>query len=203
MSSDRQQNVVSKVWRVGLALGLYLVNAGPSIHAESLYRENAFRPLIADAHAQAVGDALTVQVYEISNVSTSTDVNTQRKNNVNVTASNAASKSKSIGLDTNGDFQGGGSTQRTSRLLATLTVTVKEVQSNGDLMVGGDQILMINGERQYVLLEGRVRPQDINENNTVLSTRLADARITFTGEGDLSERQKKAWWRNIVDWLGV
>lgn len=62
MSSDRQQNVVSKVWRVGLALGLYLVNAGPSIHAESLYRENAFRPLIADAHAQAVGDALTVQV---------------------------------------------------------------------------------------------------------------------------------------------
>lgn len=202
MATDLRPCRVRLATAVGLLSICVITGPGPS-RAESLYREDTFRPLIADARAQAVGDVLTVQVYEISNVSTSTDVNTQRKNNVSVAASNASSKPKSLGLDTHGDFQGGGSTQRSSRLLATLTVTVKDIQANGDLVVGGDQILMINGERQFVFLEGRVRPQDITDNNSVLSTRLADARITFVGEGDLSERQKKAWWRNILDWLGV
>jgi flagellar L-ring protein FlgH len=54
-----------------------------------------------------------------------------------------------------------------------------------------------------VTLEGRVRPQDISDGNVVLSTRLAEARITYLGEGEVSQRQQRAWWRKLLDWAGM
>jgi flagellar L-ring protein precursor FlgH len=56
---------------------------------------------------------------------------------------------------------------------------------------------------QVNFLEGRVRPQDISDGNVVVSSRLADAKITYVGQGDLAERQKPAWWRKVFDWLGL
>jgi len=82
-------------------------------------------------------------------------------------------------------------------------VNVQEILPNGDLKVSGEQLLTVNEEQHKVNLEGRVRPQDISSDNVVLSTRLADARIDYIGEGDLSERQKRGWWRKLVDWLGL
>jgi flagellar L-ring protein precursor FlgH len=88
-------------------------------------------------------------------------------------------------------------------VLITLGVTVREVLANGDLRVSGEQMLAVNGEQQRVTLEGRVRPSDVSDGNVVLSTRLADARITYVGEGELSQRQERAWWRKLLDWAGM
>jgi flagellar L-ring protein precursor FlgH len=63
--------------------------------------------------------------------------------------------------------------------------------------------LSLNDERQTVNIQGRVRPVDINDGNVVLSTRLADARITLIGDGELTERQRRSWWKRAVDWLGL
>ena len=106
----------------------------------------------------------------------------------------------SIGLGSN--FDGGGTTQRTNRLLVTLTVSVRQVLPNGDLQVAGEQLLTINDEQHKVALEGRVRPQDISTDNTIQSIRLADAKISYIGEGSLSDRQQRAWWNKLLDWLG-
>ncbi|HSW24916.1 MAG TPA: flagellar basal body L-ring protein FlgH, partial [Burkholderiaceae bacterium] len=135
--------------------------------------------------------------------STSTDTNTQRKNSLNAQVTSLPSRQHGFGLTVNGDFEGGGTTQRANRLLATLTVTVRDVLPNGELRVGGEQVLVVNGERHHVSLEGRVRPQDLTDGNVVLSTRLADARITYVGEGDLTERQKRSLWRSVLDWMGL
>jgi flagellar L-ring protein precursor FlgH len=81
-------------------------------------------------------------------------------------------------------------------------VTVREVLPNGDLSVAGEQVLTINNEQQRINIEGRVRTQDITDANVVLSSRLADARITYAGDGELADRQKPAWWRHAFDWLG-
>jgi flagellar L-ring protein FlgH len=170
--------------------------------AESLYREQTFRPLAGDRKAYRVGDVVTVQVLENSSATTSTDTSTQRKNNLNATLLTPPSHQRSFALGVSGDFDGGGTTQRASRLLATLAVTVHDVLPNGDLQLAGEQILTVNGEQHRVQLEGRVRPQDISDGNAVLSTRLADARITYVGNGDLSERQKRSIWRSAMDWLG-
>jgi flagellar L-ring protein precursor FlgH len=84
-----------------------------------------------------------------------------------------------------------------------LTVTVREVLPNGDLKVSGEQILTVNNEKHKVTLEGRVRQQDVSSDNVVLSSRLADAQINYVGDGDLSDRQKRAFWRRVADWLGL
>jgi flagellar L-ring protein precursor FlgH len=187
--------------RTACLVALAMLLAAPA-GAESLYREDTFRPLVGDHKAYRAGDVVTVQVLENSSASTSTDTTTQRKNNLSATLTTPPSHQRSVGLSTSGDFDGGGTTQRTSRLLATLTVTVRDVLNNGDLHVAGEQILTVNGEQYRVELEGRVRPQDISDANVVLSTRLADARITYVGQGDLSERQKRSVWRSVMDWLG-
>jgi flagellar L-ring protein precursor FlgH len=150
-----------------------------------------------------VGDVLTVQVFENSSASTSSDTGTRRKNNLNAQLSHIAGPVAQTGIGVSGDFDGGGSTQRSNRVLITLTVAVREVLANGDLRVAGEQLLVINGEQQKVTLEGRVRPEDISDANIVLSTRLADAHITYLGEGELSQRQQRAWWRKLLDWVGM
>jgi flagellar L-ring protein FlgH len=184
---------------------VYLVLAlvVPAVEAGSLYNESTFRPLTADNKAFRLGDVLTVQVFENSSASTSADTGTRRKNNVSADLSHASGKVARTAIAIAGDFDGGGSTQRANRVLITLSVAVKEVMANGDLRVAGEQMLLVNDEHQKVTLEGRVRPQDISDANVVLSTRLAEARITYLGEGELSQRQQRAWWRKLLDWAGL
>ena len=127
----------------------------------------------------------------------------EEKNNLSAGISRDGSQLKQIGASVEGDFDGGGRTQRANRVLATLSVSVKQVLSNGDLLISGEQTLTVNDEVQKVNIEGRVRPTDISDSNVVLSTRIADAKITYLGEGELSERQKRGWWRKVLDWFGL
>jgi flagellar L-ring protein precursor FlgH len=174
-----------------------------TVCAESLYQEQSFRPLIADNKAFRVGDLLTVQVFENSSASTSAETGTRRGNSLSAGVSNRSGSVGKADLGVSGEFDGGGKTQRANRLLATLTVSVREVLPNGDLRIGGEQILTVNEEPQKVNLEGRVRPIDVSDGNVVLSTRLADAKISYVGEGDLAERNKRPWWRNFLDAVGL
>ncbi len=186
------------------ALLLSFLAAGNAVHAESLYLEGKFRPLASDNKASKVGDVVTIQIYEQSSATTSTDTNTQRNNNLAVaTATLPNGKQLGATASVNGSFDGGGTTQRANKLLATMTASIREVLPNGDLKVAGEQTLVVNDEQHKVSLEGRVRPQDISNENIVLSTRLADARIDYAGSGELSERQKRGLWRKIVDFLGL
>ena len=171
-------------------------------HAVDLYSPQTFRALTADQKAYRVGDALTVQVIETSSSESSADTRTRRNNEVGAGLSRAHQPATRIGLNSRGDFDGGGRTERSNRLLATLTVTVREILPNGDLRVAGEQSLTLNDEQQRVDLQGRVRPKDISDGNVVLSTRLADVRIRYAGEGELSDRQKPGWWRRLLNALG-
>jgi flagellar L-ring protein precursor FlgH len=113
------------------------------------------------------------------------------------------------GLSVGGDIRstnqldGRGLTQRQGKVLAQLTVTVKGVAENGDLLIAGEQLLEINNERQQIKVEGRVRPHDISDVNTVLSTRIADAKISYVGDGDLADRQRPSWWHRLLTWFGL
>ena len=173
------------------------------VHAESLYQEKTFRPIASDNRAFRIGDVLTVQVFENSSASTNSDTTTRRKNSISAGIQHDLGTNHGFGLDANGDFDGGGRTQRNGKLLAQLSVNVVEIFANGDMNIRGDQQLSINNEQQKIKLEGRVRQQDISDSNIVLSTRIADAKITYLGDGDLSERQKRGWWRKVLDMFGL
>jgi flagellar L-ring protein precursor FlgH len=180
----------------------FLVPALPVL-AESLYSASTYRSLAADGKAFRPGDVITVQVIENSSAVSTADTKTQRKNGLDANFRlRPPAQEWGAGLSVGGDFAGGGATQRANRLLATLTVSVVEILPNGDLLVGGEQLLTVNDETHKVSVEGRVRPRDVAADNTVLSTRLADARIEYVGSGELAGRQRPSWWRRFVDWLG-
>lgn len=193
------------VERLGARAALALVIALPvaGVGAESLYQAGQYRPLTADNKAFRIGDVLTIQVLENSSATSSADTGTRRSNGMNASLTHGATTVGQFGLNLGGDFDGGGRTQRTNRLLATVTVSVREVLPNGDLRVAGEQQLTVNEELQKVNLEGRVRAQDISDANIVLSSRLAEARITYVGEGDVSDRSRRGWWRRLVDAIGL
>jgi flagellar L-ring protein precursor FlgH len=169
---------------------------------ESLYREDSWRGLTTDNKAFRPGDVLTVQVFENTTATASADTGTRRTNNVRADLSHAGTSVAQTTLGVAGDFDGGGRTQRTNRLLTTVTVTVREVLASGQLRIAGTQSIQVNDELQQVTLEGLVRPADISEANLVQSTRIADGRITYVGEGDVSERSRRSWWRRFIDALG-
>ena len=200
MTSLRTPGAMARIVLVAIPLTiLLLAQAG----ATSLFDAATFRPLTADNKAFRIGDVLTVQVFENSSATTSADTGTRRKNNVNAELTHGSRRVAETGIAVGGDFEGGGRTQRANRVLITLSVSVAEVLSNGDLRISGEQYLLVNQEQQKVRLEGRVRPQDVSDANVVLSTRLADARITYLGEGELSQRQERAWWRKLLDTVGM
>ena len=83
------------------------------------------------------------------------------------------------------------------------TVTVLSVAPNQELFVSGRQQILVNGEKQLIELSGRVRPIDVSENNTIVSSRIADASINYVGDGILAEKQKQGVISRIFSWLGL
>lgn len=179
--------------------GAVLLVSVLSASAQSLYDEKTYRPVASDTRAYRVGDALTVQVLENSAATANADTGTRRRNELSADLTRAHVPAVTVGIGAGGEFDGGGRTARSGKLLAQLTATVQEVLPNGDLRIAGEQLLLINDEQQRINVEGRVRPQDISDTNVVISSRLADAKITYVGEGELAERQKPAWWRKVLD----
>lgn len=190
---------VMKIRSGHLALLLALLTT--PIWAENLYSERTFRPLASDKRAHLPGDALTVMIYENSSASASADASLQRKNNIGI-QTDLNQNTKGLDISLNNEFDGGGSVQRSGKLLAQITVTVTGIAANGDLWVTGEQLLEINSDQQKIKLEGRVRPLDISDTNTVLSYRLADAKISYLGEGDLANRQRAGYLSRLFEWAG-
>jgi flagellar L-ring protein precursor FlgH len=168
----------------------------------SLYSDAQFQSLTADRRRFEIGEVLTIMVFENASATSSADTGTNRDSSVGLGIS-LPSCNKSAGATANNDFNGTGRTQRAGRVLAQITVLVREVLPNGDLRVGGEQLLEINGEKQTIRAEGRVRPRDVSEQNVVLSSRLAEARLAFVGDGVLGDMQRPRWWQKLLSLFGI
>lgn len=173
----------------------------PRAHG-SLFSDAQFQPLTSDKRRFQVGEVLTVMVYEDASASTSADTGAGRDSQVGLSAG-LAGRSRNGTLAVNNDFTGTGRTQRAGRVLAQITVLVREVLPNGDLRVAGEQLLEINGEKQTIRAEGRVRPRDVTEQNIVLSSRMAEAKLAFVGDGVLGDMQRPRWWQRLLGLFGI
>ena len=197
---------VSLVAIGGLASFVLALTGAPRAAAtdeNSMLSEPTYRSLVSEDKASQVGDVLSVIVQEAASASSTADLRGQR--NFAVAAQMAASKAEpySASAATSTESDGAGRTQRSGRLLAQLSVRVIAVNENGDLVVSGEQSLRINGEDQLITLSGVVRPRDITEGNTVLSSRIAQARIRFDGEGFVTDQSKPGWLARLFNLLGL
>ena len=184
----------------------------------SLFSENSVN-LFADAKARRVGDIVTINIVENSRASKNANTTTGRNNSLQAGTNalmgyenpsnvpfiggvfNELNLRPNLGIDANyaSTFSGSGTTARTESMNARLSARIIQVLPNGNLVLRGSQEILVNNERQYITIQGVVRPYDISNDNTVLSTYIADARIDYTGQGDLSRKQREGWLSRFFD----
>jgi len=102
---------------------------------------------------------------------------------------------------TESKFKADASTKRSGELNARLTATVTALLRNGNMVLRGEKHIKINKEEQILIVEGIIRPYDILPDNTVLSSALADTRITYSGFGVVAERQSPGWLMRALDYV--
>lgn len=177
----------------------------------SLWNDHS-RGLFADSRATEVGDTVTVHIDETPNARGSAGTEMDRDSNTTLGANiplfgiTQALQAAYPGLDPNqlismmsqSGFNGDGNTSRASRVQADIAVKVKQVMPNGDLFVEGNKVLMINDEELHIYLSGVIRTEDIDYNNAVSSSLLADAQVEFTGRGNLTENSEQGWLSQLV-----
>ena len=175
----------------------------------TIYSPMSYRmALFEDLKARRVGDILTIKLVEKTNASKSADTNVDKDTDVSVTNPTlfGVSPSFQVGsktltlensLASSKSFAGKGESNQSNSLDGDITVTVAEVLGNGDLLVRGEKILTLNRGHEQIRFSGVVRTADIAADNTVLSTRVADATIIYVGEGEVADASKNGWLTRI------
>jgi flagellar L-ring protein precursor FlgH len=156
--------------------------------------------LFADQKARNVGDILTVQLVERTQASATSSTNASKSSNVAVPAPTLFGAPATIGgrtLDSEvgaeSEFGGSGNSTQSNRLDGNVTVTVAERLPNGYLVVRGQKWIRINQANEHIQIQGIVRPADIGPDNTILSSRVADAQIAYRGRGSLAQANAQGW----------
>jgi flagellar L-ring protein precursor FlgH len=174
------------------------VAAAPSDGA--IYHDAQGMELFSDPRAHRVGDILTIALVESTQASKKASTSTSKKDKSDLAAPTILGRPVSIGgkdvsFGTSGDrsFDGSGNSSQSNQLTGSITVTVAQRLSNGNLLVRGEKWLTINQGQELVRISGIVRPQDIGQDNSVPSTRVADARIAYTGRGSLADANTQGW----------
>jgi len=98
-----------------------------------------------------------------------------------------------VNINGQNQFKGEGDVSQNNQLNGSMTVTVSQILPNGNLVVRGEKWITLNQGSEYVRLTGTIRPQDIDPTNSILSTRIANARITYSGTGALAETNSLGW----------
>ena len=159
----------------------------------------AGRPLFEDQRPRNVGDILTIVISENVNATKSSQANTNRAGNgsfaVPISPGIFGGLFNNTNLSATGanKFTAAGGASAANTFSGTLTVTVTEVMSNGNLMVSGEKQMLINQGNEFVRFSGVVNPTTISGSNTVFSTQVADAKIEYSAKGYIDEAQNMGW----------
>jgi flagellar L-ring protein precursor FlgH len=189
-------------FRTALLAGLLLLGANLAAQAQSLVDPATFRGPAADQHAHRVGDLLTVLVLEATQARSKAATGSDRKTDLGVSFA-SPSADYDASLDLRNKSKGEAETTRIGELRAHITVRVVALEPNGLMRIAGEQTLVVNKETQRIQLSGVVRPEDISAENTVWSSRIADADVELVGKGAVSEGTRRNIVSRVLTWLGV
>ncbi|HEY4743943.1 MAG TPA: flagellar basal body L-ring protein FlgH [Desulfuromonadaceae bacterium] len=165
-----------------------------------------------DFKARHRGDIITIVISEVASASKQASTATDRSSAIHAEMPNfmGLERHKQFSaifgdlnnlINAKGDskFNGSGSTSRQENLTATISAKVIDVLPNGNLLLEGRRNVKVNNEDQEIILQGVIRPRDIGTDNTVNSIYVADAKISYSGKGIISDRQSPGWLMNIID----
>ncbi len=167
--------------------------------------------MFEDRRASRIGDVVVVQIVEQHKGSKKANTSADREANMSAGVSGGLFGLSSltqkfaqyfnIDAGTKNEFAGDGSTSREDTLTGTIAAKVIEVLPNGDLRIQGKREVTVNSEKQTMTIKGIVRRIDLDTSNTVLSSSVADAQISYTGLGVVDDVQRPGWATRIFDWI--
>lgn len=151
--------------------------------------------LFENAVARRVGDTLTIKLNETTTATKSSSTTTAKSTSVALPSPTIAGRPVTANgtpiletsVDSSSSFDGSGDSKQSNRLVGDITVTVAQRLPNGNLLVRGQKWITINQGREYVRIQGIVRPIDIDPDNSISSLKVADAQIAYGGKGTLAD----------------
>lgn len=177
----------------------------------SIYSE-AQAGYLEDTRALRVGDVVLIRINEHADAEgdATTELNKSTSRNASVEAFLALmpklqrenpnlDPSQLVSMASEYDFDAEGKTKRAGSLNGTIGVQVKQELPNGDLFVEGTKVVMINHEEYHLYISGVLRTTDIQPDNSVSSSLLADARVEYTGRGDINDTVERGWLTKALD----
>src|SRR3954471_13240595 len=184
-----------------------------SFAANSLWRQGS-RAFFKDQRAQMVGDLVTVKVQVTDKANLDNETKRSRTNSESFGAKNAfgletrlnkvlpgADASALLNADSTSSSDGTGSVSRKEELVTNVAAVVTQVLPNGNLVVEGKQEIRVNFEVRELIVAGVIRPEDIEGDNTINSTKMAEARIAYGGRGQITDVQQPRYGQQVMDVL--
>jgi flagellar L-ring protein precursor FlgH len=182
-----------------------------SFAANSLWRQGS-RAFFKDQRAQVVGDLVTVKVQVTDKANLDNETKRSRTNSESFGAKNAfgletklnkvlpgAEASALLNADSTSSSDGTGSVSRKEELVTNVAAVVTQVLPNGNLVVEGKQEIRVNFEVRELIVAGVIRPEDIEGDNTINSTKMAEARIAYGGRGQITDVQQPRYGQQVMD----
>ncbi len=177
----------------------------------SLWTDVGGSMLFSDSRARRVGDLVTVRISEKPTGKLTAKTETSRDSSIEAGIPNLLGITETYGKNHSMDeasmfkanfkpsFKGEGTNDRSGELEAYVTARVVQVLTNGHLRIWGKQDIKVNNETQHISVSGIVRPEDIDTDNQVQSTYVADAQITYSGTGVIADKQQPGWLMRGLD----
>ena len=201
-----------------LALGL-----APAAVADSLWSSGGSdlgSLYAAPANSFELGDIITILLVENMTARNEADLETEKDSNKRLNIQGLDHIGLPLGLDTidhlfgqplsanpsfsvgaSSDFEGEGENNRSARISGTVSAQVTEVRANGTMRIEATQAVHINEEMNTIVLTGLIRPEDVRQDNTVLSSRVANAEIMYTGRGPLTNVNRRGLLTELWEFL--
>ena len=167
----------------------------------SIFQSDMANSLYSDVKARRVGDIITVNLLENTRATKSAGTSTSKATDVEVNPIvglggnniNIGNEAIQLGLGTSNEFEGDASTNQSNNLVGNISVTVVQVLANQNLLVRGEKWLTLNNGDEYIRLTGVVRPADVSPTNEIESTKIANARIQYSGTGSFATAHQEGW----------
>lgn len=173
----------------------------------AIYAAGRDLPLFENATARRVGDTVTINLVESTAAQKSSSTTTSKNTSVDLPGPTVLGRPitrngvplLSANVENATSFDGSGDSSQSNRLNGNITVTVARRLSNGNLVVRGQKWIGINQGREFIRIQGVIRPMDIQADNTIQSFKVADARISYGGKGALADANSMSWFARFFN----
>ncbi|MCX8083858.1 MAG: flagellar basal body L-ring protein FlgH [Calditerrivibrio sp.] len=173
--------------------------------------------LFLDYKGRTIGDIVIVKIVESSSATNSNSTSASKTSSYDMGITSLLGLPTHLGMknflgsgspfnpdiqeSTKNSFTGQGKKQKSDQVKATMAARVVDVLPSGNLVIEGQREIIVDQEKQVITVKGIIRQKDIDADNQVLSTAIADAQISYSGKGVISDANKKGWLSNIIDWI--